>query len=1034
MGLACAQAQEVTIGSKADWDAFAARVNAGETSLNAIMTADVLEGVTTMVGTQSNPYGGTFNGNGHTLTLELTCNENQTAPFSRVSGATIENLKTTGSVVRYNGSSCYNSGLVGCGAVTVRNCWVAADIVNTNASAGLFGGCDFDQYKYDSYTIIENCLFSGSNNAPNLNGVGLVNGCNHPTITNCLNAGTFKGDEPIVYISPYNVGTVTNCYYTMSTDVPGTYGIFTEKRGHDLAELLGPAWGVSPNNEVVPVIFLPVEVSVPDMLLCLNETATVGIGITNNHANLVSFQMDVYLPEGISVNRSGCSLTSRFSSGELTIGRQNDGSYRVTATAFTLNPITGTEGDLVNLSLTASASAAEGEATIRNIRFVNSGSATVLAEDVTFTIKHTIEQSITLTELPAMTYGDGVYTLPEETDQGMPIDWSVDNSAVAKVVGNNLMIVGAGTATVTAYQEGNDRYMELEKSYQLTVNKAPLTVTANSYTIEQGEALPAFAATYEGFVYNQTQLVLTAQPTFTCEAANSDVPGTYTITPAGAEAKNYEMTYVSGTLTITPQSAVTVTANSYTIQYGDPLPEFGYTAEGTLLGGAPTLSCEASSSSPVGTYPITVTKGSLENYNITLVGGTLTIVKAPLTITAQDAEMTYGGEVPEFIPIFEGFKNGETEAILKRQPVLAAMADEFSIPGEYEIMIGSAKADNYEISYVNGTLTIGKAPLTVIPQDATMTYGDELPTFEVSYEGFRNNDDVSTLTMLPVLATTATPASSVGMYEITASGAASELYDMSYATGTLTVEKAQLTITVQDAVMEYGDELPDFNMAVAGFRNGDDDSVLTTSPTFTTVASPSTGVGSYNIEANGAEADNYDFTYVAGTLTIEKAPLTITAQSYIITQGDPIPEFESLYDGFKNGEDESVLKRKPQLASFADEFSEPGDYEIIVAGARADNYEISYVNGTLTIMAPEPSMPTFIARIPNSGVQLSSRNGEVSVCGLADGTQVNVYTAEGMLVGTTKVVDGKATITTSLAPGTVAIVRMGKKSVKMVVK
>ncbi len=97
------------------------------------------------------------------------------------------------------------------------------------------------------------------------------------------------------------------------------------------------------------------SISLEDVLLKPGETVSVGIKLTNSRTDLVSFQMDVYLPEGISVNRSGCSLTSRFSSGDLSIGRQSDGSYRLAATSFSLNPITGTEGDLVNLSLTASA-------------------------------------------------------------------------------------------------------------------------------------------------------------------------------------------------------------------------------------------------------------------------------------------------------------------------------------------------------------------------------------------------------------------------------------------------------------------------------------------------------------------------------------------------------------------------------------------------------------------------------------------------------------------------------------------------------
>ena len=71
LGFVSAQAQEVTIGSKADWDGFAARVNAGESSLDASMIANVIEGVTTMAGTEDNPYGGTFHGNGFTLTLAL---------------------------------------------------------------------------------------------------------------------------------------------------------------------------------------------------------------------------------------------------------------------------------------------------------------------------------------------------------------------------------------------------------------------------------------------------------------------------------------------------------------------------------------------------------------------------------------------------------------------------------------------------------------------------------------------------------------------------------------------------------------------------------------------------------------------------------------------------------------------------------------------------------------------------------------------------------------------------------------------------
>ena len=252
LGFVSAQAQEVTIGSKADWDAFAARVNAGETSLNASMIAHVIEGVTTMVGTENNPYGGTFNGNGFTLTLALSGDGQHCAPFSRVSGATIENLKTTGSV---SASGYHASGLVGGndGGFTARNCWVDANISGSAHSGGLLG------HGGNSPFTMENCLFSGSNNATyNVGGLIGWDDNSKPTISNCLNSGTFvyDGFAPIARVA--GRGTITNCYYTTATSCYGlnndNRGTFTDKTGGELAALLGNGWGII-EDEVVPAVF-----------------------------------------------------------------------------------------------------------------------------------------------------------------------------------------------------------------------------------------------------------------------------------------------------------------------------------------------------------------------------------------------------------------------------------------------------------------------------------------------------------------------------------------------------------------------------------------------------------------------------------------------------------------------------------------------------------------------------------------------------------------------------------------------------------
>ena len=85
---------DISIGSKADWQAFCNRVNNGETGLNAIMTADVDLGTDiVMLGTDKS-YSGTFDGQGYTLSFNWTNTDERTAPFKYVNGATIKNLRT----------------------------------------------------------------------------------------------------------------------------------------------------------------------------------------------------------------------------------------------------------------------------------------------------------------------------------------------------------------------------------------------------------------------------------------------------------------------------------------------------------------------------------------------------------------------------------------------------------------------------------------------------------------------------------------------------------------------------------------------------------------------------------------------------------------------------------------------------------------------------------------------------------------------------------------------------------------------------
>ena len=553
---------------------------------------------------------------------------------------------------------------------------------------------------------------------------------------------------------------------------------------------------------------------------------------------------------------------------------------------------------------------------------------------------------------------------------------------------------------------------------KLIIGKTPLTITAKSYTIKQGDAIPTFEAEYSGFKNDETSQVLAKQPAITTTATSASAPGTYDIVVSGADATNYDITYVKGTLTITQADPVTVTAKSYTRLYGEANPAFEYTSSGAALSGTPSITCEATTTSPVGDYPIVIAKGTVTNYNDTYVNGKLTIEKAPLTITAKSYSIKQGETLPTFEIEYSGFKNSETSSVLTTQPTITCTATSASEPGTYDIIVSGATAANYDITYVKGTLTITdadkiviaansycrlygdanptfgyvafgttlsgepditceatatspvaeydivasqgsvtnynvvyvkgklaiiKAPLTITAKNYTIKQGETLPTFEATYEGFKNSETSQVLTTQPTITTTATSASEPGTYDIVVSGAAATNYDITYVKGTLTIIQADpVTITAKSYTIHYGDELPTFEFASEG-------ATLKGTPAITCDATKTSAVGTYPIGITKGSVTNYNTTFVNGKLTITKAPLTITAKSYTIKQGEAMPTFEATYKGFKNSQTSSVLTTQPTITTTATSTSEPGTYDIVVSGAAATNYDITYVKGTLTI-------------------------------------------------------------------------------------
>lgn len=263
-----------------------------------------------------------------------------------------------------------------------------------------------------------------------------------------------------------------------------------------------------------------------------------------------------------------------------------------------------------------------------------------------------------------------------------------------------------GTYDILVKRGGVTNYNVSYVAGTLTITKAPLNIAAGTYTKKQGDAMPEFIASYEGWKNNETEVVLTKKPTLTTTATSGSEPGTYDVLISGAEALNYNISYMKGTLTVTEADPVTITAKSYSREYGDANPVFEYTSEGTALDGVPEITCEATETSPVGTYDIVVKQGTVTNYNVSYVGGTLTVTKAPLTVSVGNYTREYGQENPEFTLTYGGSKNEEDESVLIKKPIATTDATKDSPVGEYTIRISGGEAQNYSFEYVNGKLYI----------------------------------------------------------------------------------------------------------------------------------------------------------------------------------------------------------------------------------------------------------------------------------------------------------------------------------------
>ena len=478
----------------------------------------------------------------------------------------------------------------------------------------------------------------------------------------------------------------------------------------------------------------------------------------------------------------------------------------------------------------------------------------------------------------------------------------------------------------------------------LEVTPAPLTITADNQSKVYGEENPGLTFTYTGLVNGDTEV--SDEPGISTTATESSNVGTYPVTLTGGSDANYDISLVAGELEVT-QAALTITADDKSKVYGEANPALTYTYTGLVNGDTevseePGISTTATSSSNVGTYPVTLTVGSDANYDISLVAGELEITQASLTITADDKSKVYGEENPALTFTYTGLVNGDTQ--VSEEPGISTTATASSNVGTYPVTLTGGSDANYDISLVAGELEVTQAALTVTADDKSKVYGEANPSLTFTYTGLVNGD--TEVSEEPGISTTATASSNVGTYPVTLTGGSDANYDISLVAGELEITQAALTITADDKSKVYGEANPSLTFTYTGLVNGDTEiSVL---PEITTNVTLETGAGVYPISLSGAEDSNYQIKMMDGILEVTPKTLEVKANSGLFkTFGDTDPEFTYLASGFEGKDDYEVFSGQLER-----ELGEsPGTYTInqgsLVAGK---NYKVRFTGNQFEII------------------------------------------------------------------------------------
>lgn len=488
--------------------------------------------------------------------------------------------------------------------------------------------------------------------------------------------------------------------------------------------------------------------------------------------------------------------------------------------------------------------------------------------------------------------------------------FAADNEELRATQVSDITDVGSAenVCEIRAYNKSTGK--ETTSNYDITVLYGTLTVTAAKLTVNSQNCTWVYDGAEHSFNgYFQEGLNDIHTVTATAVSDIRDVGECANVIEVKVFAgerevtANYDIEYFWGTLKITPRP-VTVYADSAEIVYDGASHTHNAVVADNLATGHSVSGQAYGGGAVAGEYVNRVTEGTVEicdakgkpvssNYEITVADGVIKIIPRPITVTTADGEWIYDDE----------FHSDTTYKITSAAGVAlvtghsavvesdTGIRDAGNVSNKIIIKVFAGSSDltvNYDITYVNGTLTVKPRPITVTTASGSTVYGEPLEaneyklTSELSPALVKDHYEEVTFTGSQVVAGTGTNDADVKI--LSSGGDKTANYAINQIKGTLTVSPRPITVISRDGQWTY-DGMAHTRSAFdisdqKGMGLAKGQSAELSSYTSVTDVGEKKNLITVNILADGeVVTGNYDITYEYGNLSVLPRPVTVSAGS-----------------------------------------------------------------------------------------------------------------------------------------------------------